>query len=66
MASLMAVQLKEPQPGPLPGLLLVGYVEQAPGDWVPEYDSPPPPDRPSINTAEGWNALAERMAIHEN
>lgn len=52
---------KEPLPGPWPGLMQVGEIELEPGGpTVPLYDTEPPKDRPSINTLEGWNALAER------
>lgn len=43
------------------GLQHVGYVEVERDKWLPVYDSPPPKDRPSINTPEGWNALCDRM-----
>lgn len=62
MEPLTAIEFKTPLPGPEPGLLHIGYAEQAPGDWVPLYGSQCPEGKPSINTPEGWNALAERMA----
>lgn len=60
MDALKIVYFDEPQQGPW-GLLHVGYVEQMPGNWVPLYEGKSPDGRPSINTPEGWNMLAERL-----
>jgi len=61
---VVMTRYKEPLPGPWPGFLQVGEIELEPsGATVPLYDTEPPKDKPSINTPEGWNALAERKGI---
>ena len=64
MAAL--IRYETPLPGPWPGSRQVGEIEIRPGMTVPLYDTEPPADGPSINTPEGWNALAERMRNREN
>lgn len=58
---LREVYTTTPAAKAIPGLVHVGYVEVKSGRWVPLYEPAPTPDKPSINTVEGWNALAERL-----
>lgn len=59
MASL--TYYEKPLPGPWPDSRQIGEVELWPGMVVPLYDTEPPEGVLSINTPEGWNALAERQ-----
>lgn len=63
---VVLTRYEKPLPGLWPGSRQIGEIELRPGMVVPLYDTEPPEDRPSINTPEGWNALAERMNGREN
>ena len=48
----------------VPGLVHVGYLALQTGEVLDVYDERPeerPDGKPSINTAEGWRALADRL-----
>ena len=50
----------------IPGLIYVGTIENPKvnhGNPVPLFKPITPKDRPSINTLEGWNALAETQNL---
>lgn len=49
-----------------PALRCVGLLPLSKKEMLPVFMPETPTDRPSINTPEGWNALAERMANREN
>lgn len=48
-------------PFDVPGLRCCGLTLLDDGSLLPEFEMVAPEGRPSINTREGWNALAERM-----
>lgn len=58
---VVLTRYEKPLPGPWPGCAQVGEIELEPGVTIPLYDTEPPENRLSINTAEGWNAIAERI-----
>lgn len=53
-------------PFDIPGLRCCGLLLLDDGSLLPEFEPEAPAGRPSINTKEGWNALAERMRNNEN
>jgi len=53
-------------PFDIPGLRCCGLLLLSDGSLLPEFEPEAPAGRPSINTMEGWNALAERMRNNEN
>lgn len=53
-------------PFAIPGLRCCGLTLLEDGSLLPEFEVVAPEGRPSINTREGWNALAERMRNNEN
>ena len=55
------IQLPSPVAADIPGLVMTGYIELRPGEWVPLYGSAPKENGQSINTPEGWNMLCERL-----
>lgn len=61
MNELHVMMTKTPGAPQRPGMEHVGWAEAAPGSWVPLYEPAPTAGKPSINTAAGWNALAERL-----
>ena len=52
---------KEPEARERSGMEHIGWLEVQPGKWLPLYEPAATEGKPSINTAEGWNALAERL-----
>ena len=48
-------------PFDIPALRCCGLLLLGDGSLLPEFEMEAPEGRPSINTREGWNALAERM-----
>lgn len=53
-------------PFDIPGLRISGLTLLGDGSLLPEFEMVAPEGRASINTREGWNALAERMRNNEN
>ena len=61
MNNLHVLDTTEPAAPERPGMKHVGWLEVKPGKWLPLYEPVTTEGKPSINTAEGWNALAERL-----
>ena len=58
---VVLTRYEKPKPGLWPGCMQVGDITLEDGSTIPLYEDTPPQDKPSINTLEGWSALAERQ-----